>query len=82
MKNVKQAKEFILKMFVSLNPDPDIKTIYSHYTCATGNIQISMAKEFNFFSLQIFSDTENIRFVFAVVKDTILQKNIDSFNLV
>ncbi|XP_037040266.1 guanine nucleotide-binding protein G(q) subunit alpha-like [Bradysia coprophila] len=61
-KNAKQAKEFILKMFVNLNPDPEIRTIYSHFTCAT--------------------DTENIRFVFAVVKDTILQKNISDFNLV
>ena len=28
-------REFILKMFVDLNPDPD-KVIYSHFTCATG----------------------------------------------
>lgn len=60
-KNAKQAKDFILKMFVSVNPDPELKTIYSHFTCAT--------------------DTENIRFVFAVVQDIILQKNMDSFSL-
>lgn len=29
------AREFILKMFVDLNPDAD-KIIYSHFTCATG----------------------------------------------
>uniref|UniRef100_A0A8C3PIZ4 Guanine nucleotide-binding protein G(O) subunit alpha n=1 Tax=Calidris pygmaea TaxID=425635 RepID=A0A8C3PIZ4_9CHAR len=53
--------EFILKMFVDLNPDSD-KIIYSHFTCAT--------------------DTENIRFVFAAVKDTILQLNLKEYNLV
>jgi guanine nucleotide-binding protein G(q) subunit alpha len=55
------ARDFILKMFVELNPDPD-KIIYSHFTCAT--------------------DTENIRFVFAAVKDTILQLNLKEYNLV
>lgn len=55
------AREFILKMFVDLNPDSD-KIIYSHFTCAT--------------------DTENIRFVFAAVKDTILQLNLKEYNLV
>ncbi len=30
------AREFILKMYVDLNPDND-KIIYSHFTCATGN---------------------------------------------
>ncbi|MCP9259862.1 Guanine nucleotide-binding protein G(Q) subunit alpha [Dirofilaria immitis] len=54
------AREFILKMFVDLNPDAD-KIIYSHFTCAT--------------------DTENIRFVFAAVKDTILQHNLKEYNL-
>ncbi len=29
------AREFILRMFVDLNPDTD-KIIYSHFTCATG----------------------------------------------
>ena len=29
------AREFILKMFVDLNPDTE-KIIYSHFTCATG----------------------------------------------
>uniref|UniRef100_A0A8B9NI54 Uncharacterized protein n=1 Tax=Accipiter nisus TaxID=211598 RepID=A0A8B9NI54_9AVES len=56
-----RTPEFILKMFVDLNPDSD-KIIYSHFTCAT--------------------DTENIRFVFAAVKDTILQLNLKEYNLV
>lgn len=63
--NAEQAKEFILRMYLSLNPQPeqgDAKTIYSHYTQAT--------------------DTENIRFVFAAVKDTILQLNLKEYNLV
>jgi guanine nucleotide-binding protein G(q) subunit alpha len=30
------AREFILKMYIDLNPDND-KIIYSHFTCATGN---------------------------------------------
>lgn len=30
------AREFILRMFVDLNPDSE-KIIYSHFTCATGN---------------------------------------------
>ncbi|KAL8203312.1 UNVERIFIED_CONTAM: hypothetical protein K2H54_047713 [Gekko kuhli] len=55
------AREFILKMFVDLNPESE-KIIYSHFTCAT--------------------DTENIRFVFAAVKDTILQLNLKEYNLV
>lgn len=60
-KDAQAAREFILKMFVDLNPDPD-KIIYSHFTCGT--------------------DTENIRFVFAAVKDTILQLNLKEYNLV
>ena len=60
-KDAQAAREFILQMFVELNPDAD-KIIYSHFTCAT--------------------DTENIRFVFAAVKDTILQANLREYNLV
>ncbi|CAG10325.1 unnamed protein product [Tetraodon nigroviridis] len=59
-RDAQSAREFILKMFVDLNPDSD-KIIYSHFTCAT--------------------DTENIRFVFAAVKDTILQLNLKEYNL-
>lgn len=32
------AREFILKMYVDLNPDND-KIIYSHFTCATGKLK-------------------------------------------
>lgn len=60
-RDAQSAREFILKMYVDLNPDSD-KIIYSHFTCAT--------------------DTENIRFVFAAVKDTILQLNLKEYNLV
>ena len=35
-RDAQAAREFILKMFVDLNPDPD-KIIYSHFTCATGD---------------------------------------------
>lgn len=56
-----EAREFILEMFICLNPDDD-KAIYSHFTCAT--------------------DTENIRFVFAAVKDAIFQHNLSLYNLV
>uniref|UniRef100_A0A674N3S9 Guanine nucleotide-binding protein subunit alpha n=1 Tax=Takifugu rubripes TaxID=31033 RepID=A0A674N3S9_TAKRU len=55
------GREFILKMFVDLNPDKD-KIIYSHFTCAT--------------------DTKNIHFVFAAVKDIILQLTLKEYNLV
>ena len=48
-------------MFVHLNPNPESKTIYSHFTCAT--------------------DTENIRYVFAAVRDTILKINLEIYNL-
>lgn len=34
------------------------------------------------FIVKLFSDTENIRFVFAAVKDTILQSNLKEYNLV
>lgn len=34
------AREFILRMFVDLNPDSE-KIIYSHFTCATGRLAIA-----------------------------------------
>lgn len=36
----------------------------------------------SFISNVIVPDTENIRFVFAAVKDTILQHNLKEYNLV
>ena len=93
------AREFILRMFVDLNPDTE-KIIYSHFTCATGRLfeclsvkiilkPIFVKFDHNFLysyltfnNQNLFSDTENIRFVFAAVKDTILQLNLKEYNLV
>ncbi|XP_012340941.1 guanine nucleotide-binding protein G(q) subunit alpha isoform X4 [Apis florea] len=91
------AREFILQVYLSSNPDPD-RMCYSHFTCATGPQRDAIpAREF---ILQMFvdlnpdiekiiyshftcaTDTENIRFVFAAVKDTILQLNLKEYNLV
>jgi hypothetical protein len=36
-RDAQAAREFILKMYVDLNPDND-KIIYSHFTCATGKL--------------------------------------------
>lgn len=44
-KDVIQAREFILKMFVDLNPDSE-KIIYSHFTCATGKCSFSQKRNF------------------------------------
>ncbi|XP_048505001.1 guanine nucleotide-binding protein G(q) subunit alpha isoform X1 [Athalia rosae] len=91
------AREFILKVYLSSNPDPD-RMCYSHFTAATGpQKEATTAREFilrMFVDLNpdaekiIYShftcatDTENIRFVFAAVKDTILQSNLKEYNLV
>lgn len=76
------AREFILKMFVDLNPDAD-KIIYSHFTCATGESHPLVLATHNWLINSRFAlDTENIRFVFAAVKDTILQHNLKEYNLV
>ena len=34
------AREFVLRMFVDLNPDTE-KIIYSHFTCATGWYEVT-----------------------------------------
>ncbi|XP_078047447.1 G protein alpha q subunit isoform X1 [Augochlora pura] len=91
------AREFILQVYLSSNPDPD-RMCYSHFTCATGSqYSAADAREFilgMFVDLNpdtekiIYShftcatDTENIRFVFAAVRDTILQFNLKEYNLV
>ncbi|VVC88319.1 unnamed protein product [Leptidea sinapis] len=91
------AREYILKKYLKENPDPD-RTCYSHFTTATGpQRDATGAREFilrMFVDLNpdaekiIYShftcatDTENIRFVFAAVKDTILQSNLKEYNLV
>ncbi|XP_069190061.1 guanine nucleotide-binding protein G(q) subunit alpha isoform X1 [Procambarus clarkii] len=91
------AREFVLKMYLAQNPDPD-RMCYSHFTCATGPRKDAIAARE--FILRMFvelnpdpekiiyshftcaTDTENIRFVFAAVKDTILQLNLKEYNLV
>ncbi|XP_043676539.1 guanine nucleotide-binding protein G(q) subunit alpha isoform X3 [Vespula pensylvanica] len=91
------AREFILKVYLNSNPDPD-RMCYSHFTCATGPQRDAIAARE--FILRMFvdlnpdsekiiyshftcaTDTENIRFVFAAVKDTILQSNLKEYNLV
>ncbi|XP_070521157.1 guanine nucleotide-binding protein G(q) subunit alpha isoform X6 [Cardiocondyla obscurior] len=40
-RDAQAAREFILKMFVDLNPDSD-KIIYSHFTCATDTENIKL----------------------------------------
>jgi hypothetical protein len=42
------AREFILRMFVDLNPDSE-KIIYSHFTCATGESLSIDAVNFPYF---------------------------------
>ncbi|XP_050092843.1 guanine nucleotide-binding protein G(q) subunit alpha isoform X2 [Anopheles aquasalis] len=92
-----KAREFILKVYLRENPDPD-RMCYSHFTCATGPQRDAIAARE--FILRMFvdlnpdsekiiyshftcaTDTENIRFVFAAVKDTILQSNLKEYNLV
>ncbi|TRY68234.1 hypothetical protein TCAL_04162 [Tigriopus californicus] len=93
----KAARQFVCDMYLVQNPDPD-RMCYSHFTCATGPQKDAIAaREFilrMFVDLNpdtekiIYShftcatDTENIRFVFAAVKDTILQLNLKEYNLV
>ena len=78
-RDAQAAREFILKMYVDLNPDSD-KIIYSHFTCATGKAFFSVRGDAGNDPFRL--DTENIRFVFAAVKDTILQLNLKEYNLV
>ena len=51
-RDAQTAREFILKMYVDLNPDSD-KIIYSHFTCATG--------KFNDENLATMMNNENLR---------------------
>ena len=81
------AREFILRMFVDLNPDTE-KIIYSHFTCATGDEFIYIFIYFLFFLLhapfheqQSITDTENIKLVFCAVKDTIMQAALKEFGM-
>ena len=82
------AREFILRMFVDLNPDTE-KIIYSHFTCATGDELIYIFIYFFIFLLhapfheqqQSITDTENIKLVFCAVKDTIMQAALKEFGM-
>ena len=77
------AREFILRMFVDLNPDTE-KIIYSHFTCATGMATPSHARLlFSFACLRRpgQTDTENIKLVFCAVKDTIMQAALKEFGM-
>lgn len=55
------AREFILRMFVDLNPDTE-KIIYSHFTCATGEWEDAISEHvhtnafFMLLSLCLFRD--------------------------
>ena len=53
-----ETTKFISRKFEELNKSPEVKHIYSHYTCAT--------------------DTQNIKYVFNIVTDIILEKNLKS----
>ena len=55
------AREFILRMFVDLNPDTE-KIIYSHFTCATGKL----------FSKLVFVDFLTFCFLFRPFSACIL----------
>lgn len=46
------AREFILRMFVDLNPDNE-KIIYSHFTCATGRLPVVNASIYLFLLFNI-----------------------------
>ena len=67
------AREFVLRMFVDLNPDTE-KIIYSHFTCATGWY-------WNYSNIVLPSDSENIKLVFCAVKDTIMQAALAEFGM-
>jgi guanine nucleotide-binding protein G(q) subunit alpha len=56
-KDAIHAREFILKMFVDLNPDTE-KIIYSHFTCATG--MTSSSNHFRLLSVSLFFPPESL----------------------
>lgn len=49
-KDALHAREFILKMFVDLNPDSE-KIIYSHFTCATGECALLLFLPQNYINI-------------------------------
>ena len=87
------AREFILRMFVDLNPDTE-KIIYSHFTCLRKSLDIYElfhTTKFNHscicFLITVVSylypdDPETTRFIFASVRDVMLQLILKGYNLV
>lgn len=55
---------------------------YSSLNAKFGITIVTISTNACFFLFFLISDTENIRFVFAAVKDTILQLNLKEYNLV
>ena len=53
IQDASEAREFILRMFVDQNREPD-KTIYSHFTCATGEYFIFAFINLPFLSISTF----------------------------
>jgi hypothetical protein len=70
------GKDFIKNMFLNMNPDPK-RIIFSHYTCATGRV-LGGHGTANMNNLE----TDDIRFVFDAVKDSILIQYLKEINLV
>lgn len=56
--------------------------IFHHINLSNIKIVECLSQIFKRVFVMTFSDTENIRFVFAAVKDTILQLNLKEYNLV
>ena len=88
------AREFILRMFVDLNPDME-KIIYSHFTylCKTLEIhELFHIPMFNHsyicnFLIIVISylypdDAETTRFIFASVKEALIQSNLKGYDLI
>ena len=73
------AMEFIRRKFQSTQQTQKKNKvmIYTHETCATGDNDENDLEINN-----LFSDTEQMKFVFEAVRDTILQHNLRHYNLV
>lgn len=75
------AREFIRDMF--LEPIAETKTVYSHFTCATGNMKFgtNCLDHFGYLYMFMLLDTQNIQKIFDNVKDTILEKFLSECGL-
>ena len=79
-KKINIIEEQIYRAVKSFLSDSSMSTTYVFILALSSNT-------FPFHSIQfdeyfLYLDTENIRFVFAAVKDTILQLNLKEYNLV